>query len=269
MEDSVEIDLTAAIEQFQRDGATIIKSVLDQQQLACLADAVEHNMAHPGPWANDYTPASSQGRFFGDYVRWQDIDGYRESALRGPLPLLAAHMMGEPSPRFFHEHTLVKEPGTNEITPWHHDEPYYCVDSDHNVSLWVSLDPVPAAAGLTFVAGSHDWGRSFVPRKFLDYSPYAAADNGYELVPDIDNEIGHSLISFDVEPGDVIAFRFRTLHSAPGTAGLTSNRRRAVSFRYLGSDAVFATRPWLHSPPYDNVVPGQPLDDARFPLTLV
>ena len=38
---------------------------------------------------------------------------------------LAPKLPGE-QVRFFHEHALVKEPGTSEITPWHHDEPYYC-----------------------------------------------------------------------------------------------------------------------------------------------
>ena len=79
----------------------------------------------------------------------------------------------------------------------------------------------------------------------------------------------HEIVSFDMQPGDVIAFHYRTLHSAPGTAGRTTSRRRAVSFRYLGSDARFATRPWLHSPPYEPIAPGQPLDDARFPLITV
>ena len=88
--------------------------------------------------------------------------------------------------RFFHEHVLVKEPGTAEVTPWHHDQPYYCVDGDQNVSFWISLDSVPADAGVEFLVGSHRWGRNFVPRKFVDSTAYAAAEHGFELVPDID-----------------------------------------------------------------------------------
>ena len=44
---------------------------------------------------------------------------------------------------------------------------------------------------------------------------------------------------------------------------------RAVSFRYVGDDARFATRPWLHSPPFDDVRPGEQLDDARFPVVSI
>ncbi len=179
--------------------------------------------------------------------------------------------MGSTTARFFHEHTLVKEPGTNERTPWHHDQPYYCVDGDQNVSMWIALDPVPASSGVRFIAGSHRWNRWFVPRKFVDHTPYAEGVGRYELVPDLDAEIDadinrHTVLAWDVEPGDVIAFHFRTMHDAPGNSLPT--RRRAVSLRWLGDDAVFALRPWLHSPPFEQgaLVEGQPLADARFPL---
>jgi ectoine hydroxylase-related dioxygenase (phytanoyl-CoA dioxygenase family) len=260
---------TDLAEAFRRDGVVVARGVLGPAQLQRLADAVDRNLAEPGPWASDYTPEGGTGRFFGDYVNWERIEGYREAALSGPLPRLAATLLGE-TPRFFHEHTLVKEQDTHEATPWHHDEPYYCVDGATNVSLWLPLDPVPRQAGVEFIVGSHLWGRRFVPRKFVDHSAYVEGAGDFELVPDVDAvRDQHEIVSFDMQPGDVIAFHFRTLHSAPGTAGRTTTRRRAVSFRYLGSDARYATRPWLHSPPYESIVPGQPLDDDRFPLVSI
>ena len=260
------------VAQFREDGVTVVRGALGAAEIDELADAVDENLAHPGEWASDYTPDGGAGRFFGDYVNWNRIDAYRRVAMESSLPAIARRLMGSATVRFFHEHILVKEPGTSEITPWHHDQPYYCVDGDQNVSLWISLDPVPASVGVEFLAGSHRWGRSFVPRKFVDSSAYAAAEDGYELVPDIEaGRDAHRILTFDVAPGDVIAFSFRILHAAPGTAGRTTSRRRAVSLRYLGDDAVFATRPWLHSPPFDqnDLVVGAPLDDPRFPLVEV
>jgi ectoine hydroxylase-related dioxygenase (phytanoyl-CoA dioxygenase family) len=176
--------------------------------------------------------------------------------------------MGSRQARFFHEHVLVKEPGTREVTPWHHDQPYYCLDGDQSVSLWIPLDAVPAAAGVEFIRGSHRWGRWFVPRKFVDHTPYAPGDDRFELIPDFDAERDElDLARFDVEPGDAIAFHFRTVHDAPGTEEL-NGRRRAFSARFVGDDAVFTLRPWLHSPPFEqrDLVEGGPLDDARFPV---
>ncbi|CAB4887523.1 unannotated protein [freshwater metagenome] len=260
------------IERFRSDGVVVLRNIIDAELLAELAQAVEQNLAEPGVWASDYTPQDSTGRFFGDYVNWQRIGAYRRTALDSALPAAAGALMNSTTVRFFHEHVLVKEPGTTEVTPWHHDDPYYCIDGLQNVSLWISLDPVPVAAGLRFLAGSHQWDRRFVPRNFVDATPYAAAEQGFELVPDIEAELAdHEIVSYDIEPGDAIAFHFRTLHAAPGTAGLTQHRRRAVSMRYVGDDAVFALRPWLHSPPFelDPAAIGGPLDDERFPVVAV
>jgi len=254
---------------FQRDGVTLLRGAVDHDQLDSLAAAVDFNLAHPSVWASDYTPPGQAGRFFGDYVNWERIPAYRDIALNSNLPAAAATLMQSASVRFFHEHILVKEPGTAEVTPWHHDQPYYCVDGNQNVSFWISLDAVPAEAGVEFLLGSHRWDRRFIPRNFVDSTAYVEADNGFDRVPDIDAERDkYEIVRFDVQPGDVIAFSYRILHAAPGTAGRTEQRRRAVSMRYLGDDAVFALRPWLHSPPFEQrgLVVGQPLEDPRFPL---
>jgi ectoine hydroxylase-related dioxygenase (phytanoyl-CoA dioxygenase family) len=264
--------IPAAVEAFARDGAVLLPGLLGPEWLALLDAGVERNLAEPSEWAQQYTPDGEPGQFFGDYCSWDRIPEFRTVAFESGLADVARQLMGSTTARFFHEHVLVKEPGTREITPWHHDQPYYCVDGDQSVSFWVPLDPVPASAGVEFIAGSHRWDRWFVPRRFVDHIPYADADadSRYELVPDLDAERSeHQILSFDVQPGDVIAFHFRTLHDAPGTEGL-ANRRRVVSFRWLGDDASFALRPWLHSPPFETraLQAGGPLDDDRFPLVV-
>lgn len=266
----IEVD-TAAVEAFRRDGAVVLRSVLDQWWLDRLAEGVEHNRTNPSPWSHWYTRPDEAVGFWTDYVTWPDVAPYREAALESGLADVAAALMGSETVRFFHEHVLVKEPGAVEPTPWHHDQPYYCVDGDQNVSMWIALDPVPDETAMRFVAGSHRWGRWFVPRRFVDHVPYIEDPDGrYELLPDLDAEIDHhDVISFAVEPGDLICFHYRTLHDAP--ANTLPSRRRAVSLRWLGDDAVFAARPWPVSPPYeaDGLVEGEPLGtDPRFPLVV-
>jgi ectoine hydroxylase-related dioxygenase (phytanoyl-CoA dioxygenase family) len=254
-------------EAFQRNGVVVLPQVLNSDELALLADGVEHNRANPSRWAHWYTDPTTAVGFWSDYVTWPDVPAYREIGLRSPLPTIAAELMCSSTVRFFHEHVLVKEAGAVEPTPWHHDQPYYCVDGDQSVSFWIALDPVPVKSALRFIVGSHRWGRWFVPRRFVDQAPYADAQERFEILPEFDDEIaalGHQVVSKPVAPGDVVAFHFRTVHSAPGNLG--EGQRRAVSFRYVGDDATMATRPWLHSPPFENVVDGAALDDERFPL---
>lgn len=258
----------AAIAAFRRDGAAVLRGALADEWLQLLADGVEHNRANPSEWSHWYTRRDEAVGFWTDYVTWPVLEPYRRVAFESGLAELAGELMESDSVRFFHEHVLVKEPGAAERTPWHHDQPYYCVDGDQNVSMWIALDSVPEETAMRFIAGSHHWNRWFVPRMFVDSTPYVTAPGDrYELVPDLDAEIDqHDVIGFAVEPGDVICFHYRTLHDAPGNT-LTSPRR-AVSLRWLGDDAVFAERPWPVSPPYeaDGLVVGEPLgDDPRFP----
>jgi ectoine hydroxylase-related dioxygenase (phytanoyl-CoA dioxygenase family) len=253
---------------YEDDGVVLLRGAIGTDVLDLLAAGVEHNRRHPSRWAYQYTVEGETTGFWTDYVTWADVPEYRSVVFDSGLAGVARRLMRSTTSRFFHEHVLVKEAGTRESTPWHHDQPYYCVDGDQNVSMWIALDPVPAAAGMEFVAGSHRWGRWFVPRRFVDHVPYADAGAGFELVPDVDGQRDTlRIVSFDVEPGDVLAFHFRVLHDAPGTESL-AHPRRAVSLRWLGDDATFALRPWLHSPPFEqqSLEPGGPLDDDRFPL---
>ena len=159
------------IESFKTDGFVVLHDVLSAHTLETLQQGVEKNLSSPSHWANDYTPENSSGRFFDDYVSWQRIMEFKEAALRHELPRIAGELMSTSSPRFFHEHVLVKEPGTATPTPWHHDDPYYGVEGMNNVSLWVPLDSVPTPIALRFIRGSHLVPRRFIPNRFVDDSP--------------------------------------------------------------------------------------------------
>ncbi len=142
------------VESYETDGVVVLRGLLGPRWLELLDAGVERNLAEPSQWAQHYTPQGEPGQFFGDYCSWNRIPEFRQVAFDAGLADAARQLMRSDTVRFFHEHVLVKEPGTREVTPWHHDQPYYCVDGDQNVSFWVPLDPVPAAAGVEFVAGS-------------------------------------------------------------------------------------------------------------------
>jgi ectoine hydroxylase-related dioxygenase (phytanoyl-CoA dioxygenase family) len=255
---------------FERDGAVVLRSVVEPRWLELLGAGVEFNRTHPSNWSHWYTSSDEAIGFWSDYVTWPDVEQYRHVVFESELAQLAGELMRSRTVRFFHEHVLVKEPGATEPTPWHHDDPYYGIDGLQNASMWIALDPVPASSGLQFLAGSHRWGRRFVPRKFIDHRPYGEADDRFELLPDEDELLrDQRVIGWDVEPGDVLAFHFRTLHGAPGNR--LDSRRRAVSLRWLGDDARFGDRPWATSPPFEpnGLVVGGTLDgDPRFPLVV-
>lgn len=52
--------------------------------------------------------------------------------------------------------------------------------------------------------------------------------------------------------GDAIAFDYLTIHGAPGNLS-NEHSRRAVSFRWLGDDAVYVNRGGKTSPQYPHL----------------
>jgi ectoine hydroxylase-related dioxygenase (phytanoyl-CoA dioxygenase family) len=254
------------INAFRRDGAVHLPGAFAGEWAARLAAGVEVNRATPGPYAHEYA-ADGEG-FFGDYCNWQRLDDFRAFVFESPAGEIAAALMGAGRVQFFHDHVLVKAPGALEATPWHHDYPYYCLEATKTVSLWIALDPVPEAVSPCFVAGSHAWGKLFVPRYFKDGSAYPSAQ-GYEPVPDIDGHADdYQVLAWDMAPGDAIAFDFRTLHAAPGNP--TAGARRAASMRWFGEGTTYAERPQPPSPPYPemgiDLKPGDPMPTDWFPV---
>ena len=256
------------IADFKRDGAVKLKGLLSPDWIAALRDGVERNISEPGPYAKRYTPDGKDWFFFGDYCNWRRIPEYEDTLKNSPAPDAAATLMNSEKVVLFHEHVLVKEPRTAERTPWHHDQPYYCVEGTQTCSLWIPLDPVRREVCVEFVAGSHLWGKQFMPAKFNADQRYERAPNELEPVPDIEAEReSHTLLSWDMEPGDAIAFSFLTLHGAPGNSD-GGTRRRAFAARYVGDDAVYAKRPGEVSPQFPNVrlEHGTPLRGEDFPV---
>lgn len=256
------------IETFEREGAVCLRSVFDSSWLSKLATGLDKNFADPGPDSAVYTREGEPGGFYDDYCNWRRIPEYEDFVLHSPAGEIAGRLTRSATARIYHEHVLVKEPDTRQVTPWHHDLPYYGVDGNQLCSIWLPLDPVPRRACPEFVAGSHLNRKLYYPRLFVNHQDYADGAQGFETVPDIDgNRTNYDILSWQLEPGDCIVFHMRTVHGAPATTGLTT-RRRGFSTRWLGDDARFAVRPWRTSPPYREVAlnPGEKMDHPVFAL---
>jgi ectoine hydroxylase-related dioxygenase (phytanoyl-CoA dioxygenase family) len=249
--------VSAASDDFRRDGAVVLRGVLSPEEVDALRAGVERNLAEPSDLA------IRTGRFFEDFCNWSRIAEY-EAVIRGSgLAAAGAELMGAGEVRLFHDHLLVKEAGSTEPSPWHQDQPYYCVDGAQNVSFWIPLDPVTRENTLEFAAGSHAGGTWYMPRSFVQKTPMVFDEGALEEVPPI---AADEVVGWELEPGDAVAFHMLTLHQAAGSP----TRRRAFSLRLLGDDARFAPRPHPTSPPFpgleDELAAGEPMDHPLFPV---
>ena len=254
------------IESFRRDGACVLRGYF-KDWVDTLRQGIARNMAEPSADVKIYTGANGGGRFFGDYCNWDRIAEYRDFIFNSPAAVIGRQLMGSKSVRLFHEHVLVKEAGADVATPWHQDQPYYCVDGTDTVSIWIPLDRVPRERTLEFAGGSHQWGQYFRPERF---NKTALNENdGLEPVPDINGNRGqYNILGWALEPGDAVAFNYLTLHGAPANTS-KAEQRRAFSLRLVGDNARFARREGINtSPPFRGVKlsHGAVMDAPEFPL---
>ena len=234
---------------FRRDGVCVIRSVINRDWCDQLAAAVEDNISDPGPYGASYSLEDVTGTYFADFANWQRFTTYREICDHGPLGAVAGNLMNALQVQLFHEHVLVKEPHTDMPTPWHQDLAVYCLNGTKTVSLWVPLDPVPQEVCPRFIKGSHRDGLTYNLPRVTSLNPLAGDPSTYSPLPTIDeDEYSDSICSWQLEPGDAVAFDFHTLHCAPPNN--TGNRRRAVSFRFIGEDCRFVERSYAIAPPF-------------------
>jgi len=253
----------ATIDAFYKDGAVLIKGLL-HNQVDLLRAGIDKNMQEPGPYAAENVTEGHTGRFFDDYCNWPRISQFEQVVFQSQLAEVAAQLMQSQSVQLFHDHVLVKEPGTSQPTPWHQDSPYYFVEGKQTVSFWCPVDPVTDAT-LRFVAGSHKWPKPVLPIRWASAEDFYAGEDTYMPVPDPDAE-AMSVLEWAMQPGDVVAFDFRTLHGA--RANTSDQRRRAFSVRLLGDDARYVERPGRTSPPFPDhqMQAGQKLREDWFPM---
>ncbi|MFQ5699679.1 MAG: phytanoyl-CoA dioxygenase family protein [Myxococcota bacterium] len=261
---------------YRSDGAAVIRGVVPEPWIERMRRAVDRVLAEPGPASVEYTPTGASGRYYGDFFVWLRDPDFRAFATESPLPALAARLMSASTVHLFYDQLLVKEPGTREETPWHHDLPYWPLRGDAIVSIWVPFDPASLETGaVRYIRGSHRWGRMFAPRAFGGQSGYADvyAQAGLEPLPDLEAEIDrHEVLAWTLEPGDVLVHHPLTLHHAPGNASATT-RRRGLALRYVGEGTVYDARPgtFLDNPRLRATLPeidardGEPLHGPLFP----
>lgn len=182
----------------------------------------------------------SGGAFFYDAAAWRRFPGVKIVALYSKLPAYCAYLLRSTYLNFWEDTTFVKTPGTRQRTAFHQDLGYFQIKGDQCVIVWIPLDPADQSNGVTeYVRGSHRWPETFASNTFISQTPLPTS-NGPRL-PDIEgNRDNYDIVSFDVNPGDVVICHVRTVHGAGGN--LSDRPRRAMSFRYCGDEVRYHKR---------------------------
>ena len=258
---------------FQRDGVIRVPHAIDRtwvDRMLGVADALAKEA--PGVYAADTgKPGDTQDRSYDGRYRWRHDPDIRAYAFETHLGRLAGQAMGSHEVRFYFDHIFIKERKTSTATPWHQDIPYWPFAGQDVCSAWVALtaNDVDSSA-LEFVRGSHRWGARYRPRTFIDTEAAWIGTSDDAECPDVEGaRAEYDIVSFDVEPGDALLFSAHILHGARGNQSPT-DRRVAISLRFLGDDATWDPRPGtdpIVTQEHVTVQPGElARDDEMFPV---
>lgn len=256
-----------AVAAFERDGVALVRRAFTDRWLDMLDEAVDAALATPGPLSREYAP-KGRGRFFTDHHMSRNSGGFRQFIDESPAAAIAAALLRANRLWLVDEHLLVKEPGTDVPTHWHHDLPYYDISRDGFASLWIPLDAVTATSGaMKFAKGSHRWNKVFTPIRIGTGLEAEGAERYDGPAPDIDASPGdYDVEIFEMDRGDALFFQAATLHAAePNRTAAT--RRRALSLRYASEAARWQPRTYVPSrPDKPDLAPGSVLGDNLYPV---
>lgn len=252
---------------FARDGVVHFPKALDAAALADALSAWEWSMAHPSPLASQFRQATPS-TFYHDLYNPECIGGYRAMLEASPVPGIVAGLWGAPDVWFMYEQVFLKEGGVTRRTPWHQDSSYLAVEGEHLAVAWITFDACAKEDSLEFVRGSHR-GPLYNGSRFElgDDTAPTHPDSPLPRLPDIEAARGDfDIVSWAVEPGDLIVFHPALLHG--GAATQPGKRRRTLTLRFFGPDARYASRVGGAGPRikgfHDRKRDGDPFADAAF-----
>ena len=255
MGDYVDVLTDDQVARFRSDGVVHLSQAVDQALVEEILDSVERLIESPGRFGGDMTPNRAPGMFFQDRYLHPKRPDFRRFAQASGCASVAAKATNSTNVRLYYDHVFVKDPGTQERFVWHQDRPYWAVDGTQICSTWLALTDANAhSSALEFVRSSHLWDRTFRPEyPALEGLPPGEVERAlwkgvaqhiesfddvcpaFEEHPDL-----YEVLSFEVVPGDVLLFDFRTVHRSRPNDG--KNRRAAISWRWLGDDAFWAPK---------------------------
>ena len=160
------------------------------------------------------------------------------------------------------------EPGSATATLWHNDLPYWPLEGRQALTVWLAFDTIIKENGaLEFIRGSHLWDQRYRPSTSNpDKTVESDPDDGFIELPDFDAERDqHELLTFDLEPGDAVAFHSLVVHCAYGNTR-PDMKRRGYAIRLAGADVRYVDRPLTNFAANESLNTGDVLDSDLYPV---
>lgn len=226
---------------YQRDGAVLLKGVLNREQLALLEAGIEEAYASPGSRFSRVSNADGEGETFVEQYVSQRSPSLRALMDSGIVGEVAGRLMQAPSAQLILDQIFYKNSGLIVPTPWHQDTPFLRVRGQDMIRLWMPCDHSPPELTVQVVRGSHRWNivynaaggeteRVTKAQVLGEYTHDGMGDDHLPPPPDVARyRDSFDILRWTVEPGDILAFQGNMLHGAEGLPHYSGKRRAFAS----------------------------------------
>jgi len=251
------------IEAFWRDGAVWIPGLLSPAWMQLIELGVKRNIKNPGPLGHFHFEGQ-EGEYWDDYCNFEANPEYQRLLADSPIAAVGAKLLRSENLYLYCDQIFVKEGGYSRRTRWHQDIPWWVAEGKQMASMWIALDPLNEAETLEYIRGKdhpiYDHG--------VTGTGEALPAHNAPPIPDFQSEREKwPIVSHSSRPGDVLIFHPATIHG--GGEMREGGRRRSLSLRFVGDDAIYVQRPLEPDPAFPGITealrPGDPLRHSWFP----
>jgi ectoine hydroxylase-related dioxygenase (phytanoyl-CoA dioxygenase family) len=234
------------------DGAVVIRGLFDHDAMARIEELYNYCLAHPSVISQSL--GGGDEFFFNDNTNPDpEVRALTEKALEGqPIGDLLAEVWGSEHVWYLSEETFHKGSGRSGFrTALHQDTCYAHYEGEHWVNFWICLDPVARENSLEVIKGTH-LGPLYDCTAFDPKGPRKPMwgdkiDPPWPLWPDFEADLAQDpnsweVLSWDVEPGDVVVCHPHGFHGGAAT-GPKTPFRRTITFRFFGDKSYYKWYP--------------------------
>ncbi len=220
----------AQIDSYRANGHTLLRGVCSPDEIAVYRDILNNATYSNNTQTRPLEERDTYGKAFLQIGNlWQLDEAASRFTLARRFAKIAADLMGVDAVRLYHDQALYKEAGGGP-TPWHQDQYYWPLDTNHTVTMWMPLVDVPIETGaLTFASGSNKEG-------LLGH--LAISDESQETWGELVKERGFPVVNAEMKAGDATFHSGWTLHTAPGNSGTSTREVMTIIYYADGTRAL-------------------------------
>jgi ectoine hydroxylase-related dioxygenase (phytanoyl-CoA dioxygenase family) len=250
------------ISSYQRDGHILLRSIAASSEVDAYRSYIVDVVKRLNRQSKPLNERDTYGKAFIQISNlWEEDLAVKRFAMARRFAKIAAELMGVDGVRMYHDQALFKEPGGGH-TPWHQDQIYWPLDTEHTITLWMPLVNISEQVGsMTFASGTHKSGY---------ISKLEISDQSHKTLKEYIENTGIPTKTYGaMAAGDATFHAGWTLHSAPGNP--TEDMREVMTIIYV-ADKTRVLEPDSNARRNDlrrwlpGLVPGDSIDSPLNPL---